>query len=250
MCRQSAGAVRADAARLQYHLERCPPGGCASRLSPDPAAEYIWSYGADFGAFSGVAVDAYCKDLPIARVAADVLIAYEMNGVELPAEHGFPPGCWFPGSTGPTASSGSPASALPNGGHRVRSPRVVQRSGAGCSRQRDWRDHTGLVDRAGVDHRLAGTARDDRGGRRAGNLGLGLGGRRRARRRYSRRGERRGAQPTRTPRGREWQRFSMRWSPQRRGTVVLASCAMTKGGLRQPETDRRNAVQAVLVNVV
>jgi DMSO/TMAO reductase YedYZ molybdopterin-dependent catalytic subunit len=30
------------------------------------------------------------KDLPIARVEADVLIGYEMNGSALPAEHGFP----------------------------------------------------------------------------------------------------------------------------------------------------------------
>jgi DMSO/TMAO reductase YedYZ molybdopterin-dependent catalytic subunit len=42
------------------------------------------------------------KDLPIARVGADVLIAYEMNGSALPAEHGFPASS-FPGSTEPTA---------------------------------------------------------------------------------------------------------------------------------------------------
>jgi DMSO/TMAO reductase YedYZ molybdopterin-dependent catalytic subunit len=37
---------------------------------PSTAAQYIWSYGADFGEFSGVVVDAYIKDLPIARVEA------------------------------------------------------------------------------------------------------------------------------------------------------------------------------------
>jgi DMSO/TMAO reductase YedYZ molybdopterin-dependent catalytic subunit len=45
--------------------------------------------GADCGEFGGIVVDAYVKDLPIARIAEDVLIAYEMNGSELPVENGF-----------------------------------------------------------------------------------------------------------------------------------------------------------------
>jgi DMSO/TMAO reductase YedYZ molybdopterin-dependent catalytic subunit len=36
---------------------------------PDAAARYLWSYGADSGAFGGVEMDAYLKDLPIARAA-------------------------------------------------------------------------------------------------------------------------------------------------------------------------------------
>jgi DMSO/TMAO reductase YedYZ molybdopterin-dependent catalytic subunit len=67
---------------------------------PSPAAQYIWSYGADFGEFSGVVVDAYVKDLPVARSEADVLIAYEMNGSALPAEHGFPVRLVVPGFYG------------------------------------------------------------------------------------------------------------------------------------------------------
>src|SRR5262245_32511802 len=51
---------------------------------PRPSAKFVWSYGADFGEFSGVGIDAYGKDLPIERVASDVLIAYEMNGPPLP----------------------------------------------------------------------------------------------------------------------------------------------------------------------
>jgi DMSO/TMAO reductase YedYZ molybdopterin-dependent catalytic subunit len=31
---------------------------------PSAAAQYIWIYGADFGDFSGVVVEAYIKDLP------------------------------------------------------------------------------------------------------------------------------------------------------------------------------------------
>ena len=67
---------------------------------PSSSAQYIWSYGADSGEFSGVVVDAYLKDLPIARVEDDVLIAYEMNGSALPAEHGFPARLVVPGFYG------------------------------------------------------------------------------------------------------------------------------------------------------
>jgi DMSO/TMAO reductase YedYZ molybdopterin-dependent catalytic subunit len=51
---------------------------------------FVWSYGADYGTFEGVPVEAYLKDLPLTRVAADVLIAYEMNSAPPPPEHGFP----------------------------------------------------------------------------------------------------------------------------------------------------------------
>jgi DMSO/TMAO reductase YedYZ molybdopterin-dependent catalytic subunit len=67
---------------------------------PSADARYIWSYGADSGSFSGVVVDAYSKDLPIARIEADVLIAYELNGSALPAEHGFPARLVVPGFYG------------------------------------------------------------------------------------------------------------------------------------------------------
>jgi DMSO/TMAO reductase YedYZ molybdopterin-dependent catalytic subunit len=67
---------------------------------PHAAAQYIWSYGADFGEFSGVVIDAYVKDLPLARVKDDVLIAYEINGSALPAENGFPARLIVPGFYG------------------------------------------------------------------------------------------------------------------------------------------------------
>jgi len=72
--------IRWSGVRLVEVLADCRPGA---------SAQYIWSCGADFGEFSGVVVDPYMKDLPIARVADDVLIAYEMNGSALLAEHGF-----------------------------------------------------------------------------------------------------------------------------------------------------------------
>lgn len=51
-------------------------------------------------------------------------------------------------------------------------------------------------------------------------------------------------------RGREWQRFSMRWMPGQRGAVVLASLAEAMGGLLQPISGRRNAIHDVPVNVI
>jgi Oxidoreductase molybdopterin binding domain len=41
--------------------------------------------------------EAYVKDLPLERVPSDVLIAYELNGAPLPAEHGFPARLVVPG---------------------------------------------------------------------------------------------------------------------------------------------------------
>ena len=67
---------------------------------PSSAAKYIWSHGADSGEFSRVVVDPYLKDLPIASVEDDVLIACEINGSALPAEHGFPARLVVPGYYG------------------------------------------------------------------------------------------------------------------------------------------------------
>ena len=67
---------------------------------PNPGARYVWSQGADFGEFSEVSVDAFTKDLPLARIEADVLVAYQMNGGPLPPEHGFPVRLVVPGFYG------------------------------------------------------------------------------------------------------------------------------------------------------
>src|SRR5262249_20051289 len=68
--------------------------------SPSAAAKYVWSYGADYGEFGGVAADTFLKDLPITRVEAEVLLAYEMNGCPLAPEHGFPVRLVVPGFYG------------------------------------------------------------------------------------------------------------------------------------------------------
>jgi sulfane dehydrogenase subunit SoxC len=67
---------------------------------PAPQAKYLWSCGADYGEFGGMYHQAYVKDLPLERVPSDVLIAYELNGAPLPAEHGFPARLVVPGFYG------------------------------------------------------------------------------------------------------------------------------------------------------
>jgi DMSO/TMAO reductase YedYZ molybdopterin-dependent catalytic subunit len=64
-------------------------------------ARFLWSYGLDGGDFAGAACDWYVKDLPRERLAAGgVLLAYELNGAPLPAEHGFPLRLVVPGFYG------------------------------------------------------------------------------------------------------------------------------------------------------
>jgi sulfane dehydrogenase subunit SoxC len=66
-----------------------------------PQARFLWSYGLDGGDFAGTSCDWYVKDLPLERLAAsDVLLAYELNGAPLPAEHGFPVRLVVPGYYG------------------------------------------------------------------------------------------------------------------------------------------------------
>lgn len=66
-----------------------------------PEARFLWSYGLDGGEFAGTSCDWFVKDLPLERLpAGDVLLAYELNGAPLPAEHGFPVRLVVPGYYG------------------------------------------------------------------------------------------------------------------------------------------------------
>jgi DMSO/TMAO reductase YedYZ molybdopterin-dependent catalytic subunit len=71
-----------------------------AECEPDSSARYVWSSGADYGVFEGDRVDAFVKDLPLDRAAADVLIAYKMNGSPLRPENGYPVRLVVPGYYG------------------------------------------------------------------------------------------------------------------------------------------------------
>jgi DMSO/TMAO reductase YedYZ molybdopterin-dependent catalytic subunit len=67
----------------------------------DPRATHLWTYGLECGEFFGHEVTHYVKDVPLPRVSeGDVLIALELNGKELSAEHGFPARLVIPGYYG------------------------------------------------------------------------------------------------------------------------------------------------------
>lgn len=65
-----------------------------------PEATYVWSDGADQGTFEGESVAFFRKDLPLARLDEDVLLATHVNGETLPDQHGGPVRLVVPGFYG------------------------------------------------------------------------------------------------------------------------------------------------------
>jgi DMSO/TMAO reductase YedYZ molybdopterin-dependent catalytic subunit len=218
---------------------------------PSATAQYVWSYGADFGEFSGVVIDAYVKDLPIARVEHDVLIAYEMNGSALPAEHGFPARLVVPGFYGT------------NSVKWLTRITVAERRAQGAFTTRWYNDPVldGAGDKTGETTPVWSIAPESLIVSPRSNETIELSAKREiwgwawADREVQSVQLRIDEATWRTtelepPRGREWRRFSMPWTPSRRGPVTLASRAETVGGLLQPISGRRNAIHDVTVNII
>ena len=66
-----------------------------------PEARFLWSYGMDHGRFDEVSAPCYLKDMPLERLErGDVLLAYEVNGEMLDADHGAPVRLMIPGFYG------------------------------------------------------------------------------------------------------------------------------------------------------
>jgi DMSO/TMAO reductase YedYZ molybdopterin-dependent catalytic subunit len=217
---------------------------------PSGNASYLWAYGSDSGVFGGVTVDAYVKDLPLARVHADVLIGYELNGAALDAEHGFPARLVVPGFYGTTSVKWL---------HRIT---VADRRAVGPFTTRWYQDPqldeadqpTGettpvwsiapeslIVSPAGGDSvessrelEIWGWAWAD-GGVAKVDIRIGDGRWRPAR--------------VEAAQSWQWQRFWLPWTPRRPEKVELAVRAESTGGVLQPLSGARNAVQRVSVTV-
>ena len=235
--------VRWSGARLSDILRDC-------RLASE--AKYLWSYGADHGEFVAIYHEAYVKDLPLERVPSDVLIAYEINGAPLPAEHGFPARLVVPGFYGtnsvkwltrltvaetratgpfttrwyndpvPNATGEDSGETVPVWSVAPESVIVSPAPGQALKRNTPqeiwgwaWADRG--IDRVDVSVDGGATWMEAQVEPRA---------------------------------ERAWQRFVLSWRATDPGVAVLCSNAYSHDGARQPEVGRRNAIHRIEVKVV
>jgi DMSO/TMAO reductase YedYZ molybdopterin-dependent catalytic subunit len=222
-----------------------------AECAPDPAARYVWSRGADYGDFQGESCDAFVKDMPIARVAADVLVAYEMNGAPLRPENGYPARLVVPGFYG--TNSVKWLNQLTLSDTRASGPFTTRwyndpvRDARG--RPTDERVPVAAIApesvivapapdetlRGDEPHEIWGWAWADGG---VDTVDVSADG-----------GENWVSASLEPPNGRAWQRFTMPWRPKRAGAHELASCATSVDERRQPDSGARNAIHRVPVNV-
>jgi DMSO/TMAO reductase YedYZ molybdopterin-dependent catalytic subunit len=217
----------------------------------DPAATFLWSYGLDWGTFSDVGVDAYLKDLPRERIAADTLIAYEMNGKPLPAENGFPARLVVPGFYGTNSVKWLTRMTLAD--RRADSPfttrwyndPVLDENGAQTGETRPvWSiAPESLIVAPAPDQVLAVSIPVDVWGWAWADGGV-------ERLEIATSGDDWRMATLEAPAGRHWQRFALTWTPSAIGHFDLASRATARNGLIQPDSGRRNAIYRLPVTVV
>jgi DMSO/TMAO reductase YedYZ molybdopterin-dependent catalytic subunit len=222
-----------------------------AECEPDAAARYVWSAGADYGAFEGDRIDAFVKDLPLERVAYDVLVATEMNGASLRAENGYPARLVVPGFYG--TNSVKWLTRLTIAETRARSPFTTRWYNDAV---RDASDEvTGestpvwsiapesvIVSPAPDQALRAGQPVDVWGWAWADHGVVAV--------EFSA-DNATWARAAIEPRaGRAWQRFTATWRPERPGAHALCARAYSADGLRQPPAGARNAIHHVPVNVV
>jgi DMSO/TMAO reductase YedYZ molybdopterin-dependent catalytic subunit len=213
-------------------------------LDVSSRARYLWSYGADSGDYEGIRSDLYLKDCPLDRIRqGGVLLAYEINGEPLDAEHGFPLRLVVPGFYGTNAvkwltrlhlaearAAGPFTTQLYNdavdGGTRpvwaiapesvIVSPAPDARVGPKAVEIWGWAWADGGVAKVEVSTDGGATWRE---------AALG------------------------PQRGWAWQKFHVAWTPEGTGAAVLMSRATAKRGAVQPAADWRNCIYAVPVGV-
>lgn len=223
------------------------------KVGVEPTASYIWSYGLDHGPFAGTQNDSYLKDLPLRRVkAGDVLVAYELNGEPLSAEHGFPARLLVPGWYGTNSVKWLYRMVLAD--RRADGPfttvfynEVIPSSpGASTVRTRPvWEvAPESVIVAPAPDERLQvgtpaeiwGWAWSAKGIR---TVEVSVDG-----------GETWHAAAVNVREQWSWQRFHVAWRPSEPGGVTLLCRASDLAGATQPPRGARNAIHAVPVTVV
>jgi DMSO/TMAO reductase YedYZ molybdopterin-dependent catalytic subunit len=223
-----------------------------------PEARFVWAFGLDRGEFLDVRSGPYLKDLPIERArAADVLLAYRMNGEPLSAEHGYPVRLVVPGYYG--TNSVKWLYRIEVSERRAVGPftttfynDVVESAADGTSTRPVWSvppecvivspapDTVIPISRARESIAVWGRAWADAGVSRV-EVSFDAG------RSWS-------AARLEQRRGRAWQRFDLDWTPALRGAGSEADtelwCRATDAeGRIQPFADARNAVHRVPVRL-
>ena len=131
---------------------------------PRPAARSVWLEAPDRGTFAGVESDRYVKDLPLDKALdPDTLLAHEVNGAPLTAEHGFPVRLVAPGYFGTNSVKWLTrvylAADRPEGYFTTHLYTRAARRGDGVTREpvRDFDVHAVIVDPAEGDAIAEGT---------------------------------------------------------------------------------------------
>src|SRR5262245_13430779 len=228
-------------------------GALLDEVGIDAQGRFLWSYGLDGGDFAGTSCDWFVKDLPLERLAlGNVLLAYELNGAPLPAEHGFPVRLVVPGYYG--TNSVKWLWRLHLADRRADGPFTTvfyndnsgdDEVGGGLPSQRPvWAiapeslivaPAPDAVVAAGEPTEIWGWAWSFPG---IAAVELRVDG---------------GAGLTRATleqrRGWAWQRFSLSWRPTRRGEAFVSARAVEAGGARQPRNGARNSVHTARIIV-
>jgi DMSO/TMAO reductase YedYZ molybdopterin-dependent catalytic subunit len=215
---------------------------------PEPRASSIWLEAPDHGSFAGTASDRYIKDVPLEVVRErPALLAWEMNGAPLTAEHGFPVRAVVPGFFGTNSvkwvtrvylADSRPESLFTT---RLYNRRLVVDGQERTVPVRDLDVHSVIVAPAEADaltsgaHSVEGWAWSAGAVRRAEVSVDGGATWREAR-----------LEPRRE--GYTWQRFALDWAPATPGAYVLQCRATDEQGRTQPATGR-NRIHAVNVTV-
>lgn len=214
-------------------------------LGVSPQARFLWSYGVDHGEYEGIRSGPYLKDCPLERIAqGGVLLAYEVNGEPLDAEHGFPLRLVVPGFYG--TNSVKWLSRLHLGETRADSPftTLLYNDPVEGGARPVWHiAPESVIVSPAPDVQVGeqpvgiwGWAWADNSG--VANVDISTDGG------VSWRGAELAPQ-----RGWAWQKFSAVWRPDKAGETILMSRATGKRGEVQPAADWRNCIYAVRVMV-